>query len=283
MSAAGAAWTDRLRIAYLDACRAELRALKPGNVHDFAPGHRMAVADFEESARVSAPHLAAPGAPLGARVERAMSATMAAVGQNTNLGILLLCAPIAVAAERTGPAGPGDLRAALAEVLGATTVADAVSVFAAIRLASPGGLGSAAEEDVTSAPTVTLTAAMALAADRDRIARQYVTTFADVFEIGFEARRLAIGRGLDPAAVTLATYWAFASELPDTHVSRKHGRDRAEAVRRRFAELRHLAADTDRDALAAFDRELKSAGVNPGTSADLTVATEYLGRVIVLK
>src|SRR5436189_199128 len=57
-----------IRDAYLAACRTELRALKPGNVHDYAPGHGMNVADFEASAIASAPSLAAPGIGVGARI-----------------------------------------------------------------------------------------------------------------------------------------------------------------------------------------------------------------------
>ena len=88
---------------YRAACLAELDALKPGNVHAYAAGHRMVVADFVASADVSAPALAQDGAGVGTRIQEGVAATMAAVGQNTNLGILLLCAPLAAAAERGQP------------------------------------------------------------------------------------------------------------------------------------------------------------------------------------
>ena len=78
-------------------CRAELEALKPGNVHIHAEGHGMTVADFLRSADAAAPCIAAAGAPVGTRILRAIEATRTAVGQNTNLGIVLLCAPIAAA------------------------------------------------------------------------------------------------------------------------------------------------------------------------------------------
>ena len=88
--------------AYIDACLAELDAPKPGNVHRFAPGHRMEVADFVRSAEASAAPIAATGARVGTRVRAAVEATLSAVGQNTNLGIILLCAPLAAAAEEPG-------------------------------------------------------------------------------------------------------------------------------------------------------------------------------------
>src|SRR4051794_10997144 len=140
--------------AYRAACRAELRALKPGNVHVFADGHRMTVRDFEVSAEVSAPSLARPGARVGARVRGAIEATSAAVARNTNLGIVLLCAPVAAAAE----AGR-DLRRGLAALPEHLDRQDAADVFAAIRLANPAGLGRAERFDVADAPAVDLRAA----------------------------------------------------------------------------------------------------------------------------
>src|SRR5262245_59162273 len=158
--------------AYLAACMAELAALKPGNVHVYAAGHRMTVADFEASARASAPALAAPDLGVGQRILAALRRTRAAVSSNTNLGILLLCAPLAQAALETPV---GELRRSLHKVLAALSVDDAAAAFEAISLANPGGLGEAAEHDVRTPPVVTLLEAMRIAADRDRIAAQYVT------------------------------------------------------------------------------------------------------------
>ncbi len=73
--------------AFREACAAELAALKPGNVHQFADGHGMTVDDFQRSADAAAGPLCRPRAKLGKRVLDAITATRAAVGQNTNLGI----------------------------------------------------------------------------------------------------------------------------------------------------------------------------------------------------
>src|ERR1700729_2183550 len=103
----------RVAAAYIEACLAELDAPKPGNVHRFAPGHRMEVADFIRSAEASAAPISAMGARVGIRVRAAVTATLGAVRQNTNLGIILLCAPLAAASEVPDLA----LRSALALVL----------------------------------------------------------------------------------------------------------------------------------------------------------------------
>jgi triphosphoribosyl-dephospho-CoA synthase len=94
----------QIAAAFEAACRDELAAPKPGNVHLFADGHRMTADEFIRSAAAAAGPLAQPGARVGARILGAIEATAAAVGTNTNLGIVLLCAPLAAAAA--GPSGP---------------------------------------------------------------------------------------------------------------------------------------------------------------------------------
>ncbi|MET0258630.1 MAG: triphosphoribosyl-dephospho-CoA synthase [Methylobacterium sp.] len=266
---------------YRAACLAELDALKVGNVHAYAPGHRMEVADFVASADVSAQHLAQQGASIGMRVRKGVAATIAAVGQNTNLGILLLCAPLALAAEQ-----PEDLRRALNRLLDALDEADGANVFEAIRRANPGGLGKADRHDVTAdASPVTLRAAMAEAAPRDRIARAYVTGFADLFEVGLTALAVARAQGLDAPWTTTAVHLAYLAQVPDSHIARKHGPETAEAIRRETAAMLGLfdLRTQPIEALLAYDRRLKAAGINPGTSADFTVATLFADTLLAAR
>ncbi|ACA20070.1 triphosphoribosyl-dephospho-CoA protein [Methylobacterium sp. 4-46] len=272
---------DAIAAAYRGACRAELAALKPGNVHVFAEGHRMTLADFERSAAFSAGPLAAPGRRVGERVEAAVAATVAAVGQNTNLGIVLLCAPLAAAAERTGP-----LRDALAAVLAELDGRDAAGVFAAIRRANPGGLGRAARHDVAGGgDPPPLLAAMAEAAGRDRIARAYVTGFEDLFGTGLPALARARAEGLAPPWTATAVHLAFLTGFPDSHIARKFGPERAERVRReaQAALGTVILGESAVPVLLAHDRRLKQDGLNPGTSADLTVATLFLDALMQLR
>lgn len=263
--------------AYRASCLDELDALKPGNVHAFADGHRMAVADFMASADISAPHLAQAGAPVGKRILGAVGATMDAVGQNTNLGILLLCAPLAAAAEAGGP-----LRDALHRILDGFDAQDAADIFAAIRRANPGGLGKAARHDVTDAgPPPALRVAMAEAAPRDAIARAYVTGFDALFTLGLPALERSHAQGLDTPWRTTALFLAYLADGPDSHVLRKHGPEAAEAVRAEAGTL--LALDLTARPVAtlmARDRDWKARGLNPGTSADFTVATLFLERIL---
>jgi triphosphoribosyl-dephospho-CoA synthase len=274
----------RVAAAYIEACLAELDAPKPGNVHRFAPGHRMEVADFIRSAEASAALIAASGARVGIRVRGAVDATLKAVGQNTNLGIILLCAPLAAAAESED----APLRPALARVLDGLDRTDAQDVFAAISAANPGGLGRAARHDVNAPVVATLREAMAEAAERDRIARQYVTAFDDVFSLGLAALETARQRHSDPRWSTLAVYLTFLAASPDTHIARKFDLGVAEAVRREAVNWREaLTATRDpeeiSEGLLTWDRELKSGGINPGTSADLTVATLFASSLLAIR
>ena len=139
MTQAQAEFASALAEAYRSACLAELEALKPGNVHIFADGHGMVVQDFLRSAEVSAAVIALPGLSVGERILRGIEETWKVAGCNTNLGIVLLCAPMIHAMlHGTG----ATLSARLASVLQALTVDDAALAFSAILQASPAGLGA---------------------------------------------------------------------------------------------------------------------------------------------
>jgi triphosphoribosyl-dephospho-CoA synthase len=268
--------------AYRDACAVELRALKPGNVHQYADGHGMTVADFLKSAQASAGPIAAPGLGLGERVYRAVEATRAEVGCNTNLGIVLLCAPLAQALL-DGKA-TGSLRERLRQVLRKADREDSEWLFRAIRLAAPAGLGESGRHDVGAPADAPLAQVMAYAARRDRIARQYATDYADLFQDAVPRLRGFAARWGDEAWAAAALFQDLLSRLPDTHVARKLGAKKARAVSRRVVPLARALArsrrpDDLRGPLLRLDRELKGEGINPGTSADLTVASLLILRL----
>ena len=268
---------DRVSQLFLDACLAELAALKPGNVHRFASGHGMSVADFEKSAGAAAPGIGGGGLTVGARIEQAVEATKEAAGQNTNLGIILLAAPLAQAALTPAP---DDLRRRVGAVLDQLTVEDASAAYRAIRLAQPGGLGEAPEHDVAAEPQVTLLEAMRAAETKDRIAWNYTNGFVDIFDLGLKWLAGGQERWGSVPWVTTYVYLGFLAHIPDTLIERKFGSAAASQVRDEArpieASLSQCAAPVDMAGpLHAFDASLKERGLNPGTSADLTVATLF--------
>ncbi len=262
--------------AVLEICLDELDALKPGNVGRHGDGHAMTVEQFAISAAVSAPILADARLSVGERILGAVEATRAAVACNTNLGILLLAAPLVRALE-IAASDRDDLRGRLRRVLATLNREDTECVFRAIRLANPAGLGSSTEHDVTGPATTGLLAVMRHAAERDRIARQYAEAYADIFELGLSAFDSAMERWRDKRWATVYSYLNFLAQFPDSHVLRKLGATTAEEVRSLGERLRDQLAASDCpeqhvDELLRADRALKARGINPGTSADLTVA-----------
>src|SRR6202165_964564 len=274
------------------ACLLEASAPKPGNVTPAANFHDARYEDYLASAIAIGPAIAAAGArPLGSTIRAAVDATSRWVPSNTNLGIVLLLAPLAGAALRPGrqplrraPSlrpGRQPLRSPLAIVLATTTVADAREAYAAIRVASPGGLGRTVEQDVACEPTVTLRDAMALAADRDAIAREYVTDFATTFELGHPALRRARADGLSWSDATLETYLTLLAAAPDTHVARKLGIEAAADVQdraRNVLERGGVRRAAGRGGGAPLDADLRDPRNtrNPGATADLTAAALFV-------
>ena len=275
--------SEAVHAAFLAACRLDVETPKPGNVSVQSAGHGMRAVQFITSAEVAAAALLTRGAPVGLRVLDAVTRTRDAVGCNTNLGILLLIAPLAAALEDAArPLSAAPWRAATERVLARLDIDDTRLAYRAIALANPGGLGEAPDQSVHTPPTVGLREAMTLAAGRDSIARQYAEGFRDIFESGLAAfREVAADQ---PRTATLNVFLTFLGNWPDSHIVRKQGTAVAQSVtlaaRERHAKWRRSLAQNPSDAvlqpLDAWDAELKASAINPGTSADLTVATLFV-------
>lgn len=254
------------------ACVWEVRARKAGNVN---PEHRfrdLSVDEFYRSAAAIAPVIdGAMERSVGATVLQAIEATREVVASNTNLGIVLLLAPLAKVPR------PYRLQAGIEPVLEALTIDDARQVFAAIRLAKPGGLGKRSNQDVCREPTVPLRDVMALAQDEDLIARQYVNGFREVLDEGV----VALWQGLQSTRIVedaiIYCQLSLLARHPDSLIFRKRGYHEAqEASRRAEAVLKAgwPQSPVGRRAFAELDAWLRAVRNtrNPGTTADLVTA-----------
>ena len=260
---------------------AELEALKPGNIHIFADGHGMTVQDFIASAEAASEVIAQPNLALGERILQSVQATQNAVKMNTNLGTILLCAPIihAVIHAKLHQNSIG-LQANIHAVLGASTIEDAEACFEAIRLANPAGLGDSELHDVHAPADCTLLVAMQQAATRDMVAAQYAKNFINIFD-GLAVYQKALTKWQRPAWAATAVHLHYMTYFLDSHIARKYGETIANLVKNEAAS--HLEAflkaynpKNYQSELITFDAALKKRGLNPGTSADLTVATLLL-------
>lgn len=265
----------------------EAAARKPGNVHPWHSFRDLTFGDFVRSAQATAEPLSrSPERPLGETILAAVEATSSLVGSNSNLGIVLLLAPLAAAPLEvlrgsSTQAGRGLLAAWLEEFLARLSRRDAELTYAAIRRARPGSLGAAREGDVASGPTGTLLEMMRLAAHVDLVARQYATAFEEVIHFGLPGFGALLGQGigLEEAIVGLALQ--LLARNGDTLIGRKRGAgERAEAARRAAAVLEAgwPTSPQGAAALVDFDDWLRAEGNsrNPGTTADLVAAVLFL-------
>ncbi len=258
------------------ACLWEVTARKVGNVHRYQDFSDLTYLDLALSAAAIAPVLSrAAGRRVGQTVLESIQATRQVAQSNSNLGIVLLLAPLAAV-----PDGE-ELRSGTARVLAALDRDDARLVYEAIRLARPGGLGDAPEQDVRQEPTGTLLEVMRLAEQRDQVARQYATDFADVFEEG----TVALVRGIEELGTLegaiIQAQLRLLGRFPDSLIARKCGEGEAEDVRWRAQHVLNEGWPAERAGWLAYeelDGWLRAKGHqrNPGTTADLLTAALFV-------
>jgi triphosphoribosyl-dephospho-CoA synthase len=260
------------------ACLLEASAPKPGNV---SPGRPFEDARFEDyllSAAAIGPVFArATDMGVGDLILKAVEETQRFVFKNTNLGIILLLGPLAKAATKK----VGTLRERLSHVLGSLSYPDARAAHSAIRLANPAGLGEVEDQDVFDEPSMNLRETMGLAADRDTIAREYVTDYDVTFGLGAPVLKEARNSGFGWSEAVLETFLRILADVPDTLIFRKVGAAAAQKVSDRARAVLRAGpiGSPARTAEAAdFDRELRSDGhkLNPGTTADLVAAALFV-------
>jgi triphosphoribosyl-dephospho-CoA synthase len=258
------------------ACILEVTTPKPGNVHRGADFEDATFIDFLASAVASGPILAQSGeVGIGPTVLTAARATAEIAGTNTNLGTLLLLAPLA--------AVPADipLSSGVQAILRSMTARDSAAVYEAIQTAGPAGLQRVASNDVHGAAPNDLLAAMADAAERDLIARQYTNDFAQVFE-AHSWLLAAHHESKSLQAAVVHTHLRLMAEFPDSLIARKCGPEvAAEAAQRAAAAIgegatgdpAYLQAVADLDFWLRSDHHRR----NPGTTADMIAAILFVG------
>ncbi|HDY85514.1 hypothetical protein LCGC14_1338120 [marine sediment metagenome] len=268
--------TETITNCIIWACEQEVAAPKPGNVNCYSDGHNMEVQDFIKSARAIAPVMAKKELAVGELILQGIQATRTVVDCNTNLGIVLLFAPLCRAIHRC--ADFQQLPDELEKVLLSLTVDDAKACYEAIRLADAGGLGSSEQQDIHATPTMNLLQAMKIAEQRDAIAKQYVTNYNDILNIGLPILTSSIKSGESVEWATAFAYLKLLVAVPDTLIRRKQSLEHALEISEVAEKI--LTKVNENNMLSSFeaeiiiwDNELKKKAINPGTTADLTAAT----------
>lgn len=257
------------------ACIWEVLSRKLGNVHRYRDFADTTLVDFLLSAAACAGPLSQTSLSLGQRIYQAVAATRRIVKTNTNLGIILLLAPL------TGLDYSSHWEIELGELLQAADLTDTRDVYAAVRLAQPAGLGQVPQEDVCEEPTLRLQQVMALAADYDMIARQYATGYAEVRQFGLPVLIEAWERWGCVEAAVLDSQLQWLAQYSDSLIIRKNGPAAAQWVQQQAQEVLHLGGLNNaagRRAAAQLDRSLRTPDnrLNPGTTADLITACLFV-------
>ncbi|HEC74617.1 MAG TPA: triphosphoribosyl-dephospho-CoA synthase [Methylophaga aminisulfidivorans] len=263
------------------ACQHEVLAPKPGNVNANSDGHNMEVEDFLKSAKAIAPVMADSTLSVGEKILRSIQSTRAVVNCNTNLGIVLLFAPLCQAAQSC--TDMNFFPSKLGRILQILTVQDAILCYEAIRLAEAGGLGESKEQDISAIPTVTLLGAMDMAKSRDLIAQQYVSNFNILWDLTLPALTKARNSGESVEWAAAFAYLKLLSKALDTLIVRKQSIALATTVKERALDFVNQMEQTGHyksysTSLNSWDKELKQEAVNPGTSADIIAATLLMYR-----
>lgn len=270
----------------------EASAPKAGNVHRGADFSSTTFYDFVVSAvAIGNVFEHSDELSVGELVYKSIVATKRWVGTNTNLGMVLLFAPLA---KTVFHSQGNDLEIVLSQL----SLADCQKVFAAISLASAGGLGDVEEMDVKSyAPegrgggvepesfadrrSDELIKAMKLAQERDAIAKQYCNGFHEIQNVIAPMLLDAIEQGESLPDAIVYTHLKTMAVMPDSLIARKCGSEIAKqssVIAAQVVEWFESDRQQYNAGLADLDFWLRSDGNrrNPGTTADLIAASLFL-------
>ncbi len=270
---------------------------KPGNVHRTRNYDDMVFQDFvisgvvigdtmEEVANQAKEIDDLSNAELGKYILQAVNETNKWIETNTNLGIMMMCIPIAASAAISN--GFDEIQENVGRLMDATTVEDAVNLYDAINVADAGGMGDQEEFDVMSekakdelrANNQTMYDVLKISAGWDRLANELTSKMPVCFEIGYPTFS-DFWKTCDDVDVinkaSVLTFMTILSQVPDTLISRKYGNEIAEAVSRKAEGiLKFKDDDSFVEKLLEFDDYLYENKYNPGTTADLTAASIFL-------
>jgi triphosphoribosyl-dephospho-CoA synthase len=262
------------------ACLLEATAPKIGNVHRSADFADLTFYDFVVSAVVIKQVFDQVDLlSLGEIVLHSIKTTQNHVATNTNLGIILLLAPLAKAIQKRNAVTP--LPVLVAETLENTTLEDCRQVYHAIRISNAGGLGEVNQGDIDDPiqqnSELNLFEAMNLAKERDSIAKQYTNGFKEFFEVVYPIILDTLDQLQSLPDALILAHLKIMSEIPDTLIARKCDRETAERCSIRASKIVNQTRAGSPEywsAVKEFDFWLRSDGHqrNPGTSADFVAA-----------
>ena len=269
------------RIAVQELPRMSGELIKPGNVNLISSHKDTKAQDYLDSAILSSKELFNQNYSLGKRILESVNVTRSQVNVNTNLGIILLCAPVI---QSYIDFNNLDLREGIKRTLSTTSIKDTHDLCAAINISSPGGLGDSDMYDTGSYPNASIKQIMDYSQEYDRISYQYSHNFSDIFDFIIPKLEF-LNQRYESLDISLSLLFIeILAKIPDSHISRKFGDKIAKKTSNNAHDLlKILDREHDPDYLAKalnnLDYEYKKKGINPGTTADLLVASLMIYKI----
>tara|TARA_B100000579_G_scaffold126324_1_gene101914 strand:+ start:1216 stop:2061 length:846 start_codon:yes stop_codon:yes gene_type:complete len=275
---------NQVKMAFEYACKLDVFSIKPGNVLLNHPAYGMTHKDFLQGSMACSDTICEPNLDIGEKIYQSVSSSMDVVGCNTNLGIILLCVPIveAIYLNKDHTFEQDNLK----KVIDNIDAKQTQKIYKAINIASAGGMGEKSEFDLKKSKKINFTffEAMKYASSYDYIAFQYSTYFDNIINNLAPCWRKYFKKMNSDENATTALFMEFISNNPDSLIARKHGVDKAIEVSDRFVDLSKEYNESENpnklnNKLLLLDSELKIQGLNPGTTADVVVASIFLNRL----
>ena len=265
-------------------CDTEMKSLKPGNVHQYSESYDMNVKDFFKSSLIISKCLTKNNLDLGKKILTSVNEIQDKIKKNTNLGIILMLSPIVTVVQKEGVVSKEELIKKIKSLIKKQNIKNSIPIFKAISITSPGGLGFSKKYDVNQLPKISLHKAMEYSKKKDLIARQYCNGFEDIYNIGIPAYKNFYNKWGSVNWAITGVYLTFLKKFNDSHIIRNKGKKIATNVRKEaqnyyFFLKRNKNLNKIKKKLLFFDKKLKSKRINPGTAADLTVATLFFEKV----
>ena len=240
--------------------------------------------DFLQSSMACSDIVCEHNMDIGKKILECVKASIDVVGCNTNLGIILLCVPIieAIYLDKEHKFRQSNLK----NVLDGINVKQTKNIYKAINTANAGGMGLKNKFDLKNnkTPDFRLMEAMKFASEYDYIAAEYSIYFDNIINNISKNWRKYFKYMNNAECATTATFLQQIATNPDSLIARKHDLNVAKQVSERFKGLAEEYCKLKNpnilnNQLLLMDSELKIQGLNPGTTADVVVASIFLNRL----
>lgn len=277
---------------------------KPGNVHRTQDFDDMTYEDFLISASVLRENLEIVAynsskyypnllnkIHLGEAILRSVKSTNKLVNTNTNLGISMLMIPISAGCGALiNSENIYNLPSMVDLIMKNSQADDALALVKAIVLSKAGGMDNKTSKyDVNNSNTIdeivrdniNLYDLLEMSAKHDKISYELVNGLPIISEYGYPTFTKIDGK-YSRNDVTLEIFLTLLANVPDTLISRKYGDDVAKDVSnsaKNILKETEIGTDERLNQLKEFDTFLRNKKYNPGTTADFTAASLFVGLV----